>query len=116
MAEASDNKTNSPKKLKLDNNSSVNHDSIHDSITDLANFKSDTILNNNASRKSICLKGTFAGKDGVGIVLLEKTEFTENVFKNDSKYFSKECYLEKDFSNDIYGNYKFFPTAELNGE
>lgn len=116
MAEISCNQVSPAKKEKIIDESSGNNASIHENLPDLSDFKSEAILTNNTRSKSICLKGTFSGKDGVGIVLLEKTAFTENDLTDGKNYLSPDCYLKKDFSNDIYGNYQFFPKAELNGK
>lgn len=116
MAEISSNSISPAKKAKIANKSADNNVSIHENLPDLSNFKSETILCNNTKSKTICLKGSFSGKDGVGIVLLEKTAFTENDLTDEKKYLSPDCYLKKDFSNDIYGNYQFFPKTEFNGK
>lgn len=100
-----------PKRIKLD--SEVELNGIHESLKNLKDFTNIEIINNNTSRKTICLKGNFSKKDGIGVVLLEKTSFVDSDVTN-NKYFEEDCYLEKEFSNDIYGNYRFFPKLELN--
>lgn len=116
MAETEERISSPTKKLKIENNTSENDDSVHDKLADLSTFKTDTILSNNTNAKRVCLKGSFTGKNGVALVILEKTAFAENDLTNDSKYFADDCFLRKEFSNDIYGNYQFYPNVELNGK
>lgn len=92
-----------------------NSENIHDDLNNLSTLAEIEVINNNTNRKTVCLKGKFSGKDGIGLVILEKTAFTNSNLTSD-KYFVPDCYLNKVFSNDIYGNYSFFPKTELNGE
>ncbi|KAJ8947587.1 hypothetical protein NQ318_010099 [Aromia moschata] len=101
------------KKAKLDD-SLNNSKSIHDNIQDLSGFKLKSILQNNTNRKTVCLAGTFDTKEGDAVVILEKTAFADENLNNESDYFCKKSCLEQTFQNDIYGNYKYFPTSELN--
>lgn len=107
----------SPKKRRIEDDSHAPNaglQTVHENIKDLSNFSDIEIINSNPSRKSVCLKGKFTDKEGLAIVLLEKTAFTiDDLTPN--KYFIPDCYLNKVFSNDIYGNYNFFPKVELNG-
>lgn len=89
--------------------------SVHNNLRDLSAFKVKKILSNNTNRKVVCLEGSFDSVEGVGLVVLEKTAFEEeNLIKNGSDYFAQNSALKKQFHNDIYGNYEYFPKAELN--
>ncbi|XP_044270017.1 zinc finger protein 271-like [Tribolium madens] len=102
------------KKPKLDENSEKCKDGIHETLADLSTFQLEKVLHNNTNRKTVCLKGKFASKNGDALVLLEKTAFAEENLKEDSDYFTKYSSLEKVFHNDIYGNYNYFPKINLN--
>lgn len=105
------------KKPKLDDDETEQKKrDVHSYIKDLSSFKVDKILNNNTRNKLVCLQGTFANLGGPGLVILEKSAFEENVLKSDDgEYFTNgKNYLKKQFQNDIYGNYEFYPVAELN--
>lgn len=115
MENNGDNGATCAKKPKLEGESIKNLENIHNDLKDLSNFKDIEVLNNNTNRKTVCLKGKFSGKDGIGLVLLEKTAFTNSNLTSD-KYFITDNYLKKEFSNDIYGNYNFYPKTELNGK
>ncbi|KAJ8910853.1 hypothetical protein NQ315_015589, partial [Exocentrus adspersus] len=91
-----------------------NCSSIHETIKDLSGFKLKNILQNNTNRKTVYLCGSFESKEGDAVVILEKTPFAEENLNTDSDYFTEKSYLEKVFQNDIYGDYKYFPTNELN--
>lgn len=88
--------------------------SVHNHLSDLSTFKFEKVLSNNTNRKVVCLQGSFEASDGVGIVVFEKTAFEEGEFKEDSEYFNENSLLKKQFHNDIYGNYEYFPKIELN--
>lgn len=102
------------KKQKLQENSEKCKDGIHETLADLSAFQLEKILHNNTNRKTVCLKGKFASKNGDALVLLEKTAFAEENLKEDSGFFTKYSSLEKVFHNDIYGNYNYFPQISLN--
>jgi m7GpppX diphosphatase len=89
-------------------------DDVHETLNDLSTFKLEKILHNNTNRKTVCLKGTFASKNGDALVFLEKTAFAEENLKEDSDYFTNSSSLKKVFQNDIYGNYNYFPQVNLN--
>ncbi|KAL4707522.1 hypothetical protein ACJJTC_000274 [Scirpophaga incertulas] len=99
------------KKLKLshDFKNVVNEKGIN-----LKDFIPEKILNNNSSRKTVCIQGKFNGKNGVALILLEKNAFKQEDL-NESGYFSKETKLITYFQNDIYGNYECYPKPSLNG-
>lgn len=99
------------KKPKLSENPA---DSIHDELKDLSDFKLKSVLHNNTTRKTVCLRGSFESKAGEAIVLLEKTAFAGENLTENSEYFTKRSLLEKVFQNDAYGDYKYFPVPELN--
>ncbi|KAG5897333.1 hypothetical protein JTB14_030219 [Gonioctena quinquepunctata] len=105
----------SPKKIKLDicEKDPPVLDTIHGSITDLSTFQLTNVLSNNTNRKSIFLRGSFEGKDGEAVLIFEKTAFSEEQFNNGSGYFTEKSKLSESFQNDIYGEYKYFPTFEL---
>ncbi|KAJ8969664.1 hypothetical protein NQ317_004894 [Molorchus minor] len=58
--------------------------------------------------------GSFNSKEGDAIVILEKSAFAEENLNIESDYFSEKSSLHKVFRNDIYGDYKYLPTSELN--
>lgn len=89
-------------------------ESVHINLNNLSAFKVDKILSNNTNRKTVCLQGTFEALEGVGVIVLEKTAFEEDNLK-DGDYFANSSSLKKQFHNDIYGNYEYFPQVELNG-
>lgn len=91
-------------------------DSIHDELKDLSDFKLKSVLHNNTTRKTVCLRGSFESKAGEAIVLLEKTAFAGENLTENSEYFTKRSLLEKVFQNDAYGDYKYFPVPELNSK
>lgn len=80
---------------------------------DLSNFNPKRILSENSQRKLICVEGEFSGKEGNAIVLLEKKAFTE---ANVKLLCDDKSTLKKEFINDVYGSYEFFPSIELNGK
>lgn len=80
---------------------------------DLSNFNVKRILSENSQRKIICVEGEFSDKEGNSIVLLEKKAFTEATLK---QLCDDKSTLKKEFINDVYGSYEFFPPIELNGK
>lgn len=103
------------KKCKLEDSSQktdLNEDK-HSGITDLSGFIVNRILSDNGQRKTICAEGTFTDKDGKAVILLEKTPFSEEVFRS---LCTKNSALEKQFLNDIYGSYECYPEIKLNGK
>nr|CAH7738023.1 unnamed protein product [Callosobruchus chinensis] len=99
------------KKLKLEDEPSLNDVSIHEKLTDLSSFKVKEILQNNTNRKVTCLRGSFDSHAGEAVVVLEKPAFSEETLKD---YFKGNHTLTKSFHNDIYGDYRYNPSAELN--
>uniref|UniRef100_A0AAR5PA77 m7GpppX diphosphatase n=1 Tax=Dendroctonus ponderosae TaxID=77166 RepID=A0AAR5PA77_DENPD len=89
-------------------------ESVHNHLKDLSGFQLDTVLLNNTSRKTVCLKGSFKSQEGDALVILEKTAFSAENLTPTSEYFTEKSYLEKVFHNDAYGNYTCFPVPELN--
>lgn len=89
---------------------------LHENLHDLSSFKVRKVLSNNTNRKVVCLEGSFDCKEGVGLIVLEKTAFQDEDFTNEggSDYFTEKSVLKKQFHNDIYGNYEFYPKADLN--
>nr|XP_023017169.1 m7GpppX diphosphatase-like isoform X2 [Leptinotarsa decemlineata] len=104
-----------PKKIKLDTSEQSPQivGTVHGSITNLSSFHLKNVLLNNTIRKTICLRGSFEGKEGEAVVILEKTAFSEEHFKDGRDYFTDESSLKESFQNDIYGEYKYFPAPEL---
>lgn len=100
----------SAKKCKL----SSEEVSIHEYLKDFHDLQEIEIVNNNTSRKTICIKGKFSNKDDICLILLEKTPFDKTDVLNEN-YFDGDSYLKKEFSNDIYGSYKYYPKSEFNG-
>ncbi|KZC07267.1 PREDICTED: m7GpppX diphosphatase [Dufourea novaeangliae] len=104
------------KKIKVDaENGSENVNNIHDANICLSNFEIKKILQNNCSRKQVCVHGAFKGHEGSSIVLLEKQEFSDNPQSLQTELFTKDTSIQKLYSNDIYGNYECFPLKEYNG-
>ncbi|KAK4872364.1 hypothetical protein RN001_014393 [Aquatica leii] len=100
------------KKPKLEEENATN--GVHESLSNLSDFKIGKILHNNTNRKAICLQGTFTESDGTAIIMLEKTSFADDNFTENSDYFTEKSTLKKVFHNDIYGNYEFYPKFDLN--
>lgn len=104
------------KKIKLSTEETAkDDDSIHETKLCLSTFEMTRILNNNCTRKQICIEGTFKGRESPAIVLLEKKNFTEEESFLKKGYFNEDTSLRKLFRNDIYGNYEIFPIKEYNG-
>ncbi|XKL63577.1 hypothetical protein PGB90_005941 [Kerria lacca] len=79
---------------------------------DLSNFICERVLSESSQRKLITVEGKFKDKEGLSILVLEKKAFTE---ENVRLLCGNKSSLKKEFINDIYGSYEFFPVAELNG-
>lgn len=89
--------------------------SVHSDLNDLSKFRVEKVLHNNTNRKVVCLQGAFDSVDGVGLIILEKTAFQEDILtQNNKEFFSEENCLKKYFHNDIYGDYEYYPKTELN--
>lgn len=103
------------KKVKCEECTENGTENIHNSLHDLSSFKVKKILSNNTNRKVVCLEGSFDCKEGVGLIVLEKNAFKEEDFTKDrSDYFTDKSVLKKEFHNDIYGNYEYYPKVEVN--
>lgn len=93
---------------------------------DLDKFRLEKILNNNSQSKLICVYGQFISEHSIeenrkAIIIFEKIAFTEDNVKteineklNCSSFFTRSTELKEVFVNDIYGNFKCIPNAELN--
>lgn len=80
---------------------------------DLSKFIFKRVLSDSSHRKSICVEGEFADKEGSTVLLLEKQAFTEENVKH---LCSEESTLKKTFVNDVYGSYEILPKTDLNGK
>lgn len=92
----------------------------------LKNFNVSKILFNDATRKTICLLGTFPylSEQDQAIVILEKIAFKEEGFipiektdngdENTKSFLSTVQDLKELFKNDIYGNHFCYLDPELN--
>lgn len=86
---------------------------VENCFEDLSKFVFKRILTGNSQRKLICVEGEFEGKEGSSVILLEKKAFTED---NVKLLCSNQSVLKKEFINDVYGSYEFFPKTELNSK
>lgn len=101
------------KHFKSNDQSEVNFEDKQSGIIDLSGFEVRRILSDNAQRKTIAVEGTFLNREGKAVLFLEKLPFEENVLK---KLCSKNSSLNRQFLNDIYGNYECYTDPILNGE
>lgn len=120
MAEAGlnniDTECSPAKKIKLDaENGTESDNSIHETEINLSTFELTQVLQNNCTRKQICLLGTFKGREDPAIVFLEKKNFPVEKACLEEGFFGSGTTLKKIFRNDIYGNYEYSPIAEHNG-
>lgn len=86
---------------------------------DLSKFQPDRLLSNNTDRKTVCVLGKFTEKseDDQAIIILEKSAFTEEqVLSADTQknFFQFVATLNKEFVNDIYGNFTLLAKPEVN--
>jgi hypothetical protein len=88
-------------------------ENLHAVLKDFSEFQQTRILSDNSQRKTIFIEGSFNNREGKAIVLLEKKPFNEEILKNT---LNSNCVLQKEFSNDIYGFYEFFPSVKYSGE
>lgn len=103
------------KKPKIDvENSPANTDSVHDREITSSLFKPRRVLQNNGTRKQICLEGEFEGYQGPAVVVLEKKNFP-NDEQSLQEFFGEDVALNKLYINDLYGNYECFPIKKQNG-
>ncbi|XP_031829862.1 decapping enzyme, scavenger [Nomia melanderi] len=104
------------KKAKLETeNTSENVNNLYDVDICLSNFEVTKILDNNNSRKQICVQGVFKGHEGPSIIIFEKSQFSDDPLSLQKQLFNKETTLEKLYSNDIYGNYNCTSFKDSNG-
>jgi hypothetical protein len=101
------------KKAKVQSDLKVHDENLHTVLKDFSEFQQKHILSDNSQRKTVCIEGSFNNREGKAIVLLEKKPFNEEILKNT---LNSKSVLQKEFSNDIYGFYEFFPSVEYNGE
>lgn len=86
---------------------------------DLSKFQPERLLSNNTDRKTVCVLGKFTDKseDNQAIIILEKSAFTEEqVLSADTQknFFQFVATLNKEFVNDIYGNFTLLAKPEVN--
>lgn len=81
-------------------------------IKDLSHFSLKRVLNNNTDRKAVFIEGSFEDRDGKAVLILEKQAFEEKALNS----LRDVSTLEKQFSNDVYGNYECFIDPKFNGE
>ncbi|XP_071449664.1 m7GpppX diphosphatase [Hetaerina americana] len=93
-------------------NPSVEIVSINSTLKDFSDFEQTRILSENTQAKAITLLGSFRGKQGEAIVLLQKSCFIHDHLP---KFLTGDTLLNKQFDNDIYGTYDCQPPPELNG-
>ncbi|XP_063236160.1 m7GpppX diphosphatase [Bacillus rossius redtenbacheri] len=86
-------------------------ESVHNTLESFTGFVQKRVLSSNSDRKTVCLEGTFDEKTGSAIVVLEKEPFDVD---NLQLFLDSESVLKKVFSNDIYGNYEYFPRQQYN--
>ncbi|RVE49925.1 hypothetical protein evm_005393 [Chilo suppressalis] len=101
------------KKIKIsqDSENGVSNDQLK-----LKDFIPEKTLNNNTSKKIVCIQGKFKDKSGVALILFEKNAFKdEDLNKSNGGYFTQDTKLVTYFQNDIYGNYECYPPSSLNG-
>ncbi|XP_017888854.1 m7GpppX diphosphatase [Ceratina calcarata] len=103
------------KKVKIESeNPSTNSNSVHAPVLSSALFKPRKILQNNSTRKQICLEGEFKGYEGPAVIVLEKQNFPDDE-QALQEFFNDDVSLKKLYTNDLYGNYECFPVKKQNG-
>lgn len=121
IANADDGDCQPAKRMKLDeendtdersNTTSEEDNDAHQ--TQLSGFQLTRILRNNCVRKLICMEGTFEDRAGKAIVLLEQKSFPNDKLSLKKGFFDEKTIYRKVCTNDVYGNYDCFPTAEYN--
>lgn len=104
------------KKFKTETeNASKDTDSIHETEICLSTFEVRQVLHNNCSRKQVFVEGTFKGREGSTVIILEKRNFSDDKSCLKEELFNEDTILRKNYSNDIYGNYECFPLKNYNG-
>lgn len=117
MATSNVNDAPASKKIKLDDKNGDKRKDEHDDnlVKTLSDFKLERILSNNSNRKTICIQGSFPGKDGIALLIFEKKSFTDTEFNNDDGYLTGNSVLKCVFKNDVYYSYECFPDIMLSG-
>lgn len=85
-------------------------------LINLSKFKLKRLLQNNCSRKLLCVEGSFTDQDGPAVILFEKKIFPSEEEAIQTTICNQDTKLKKTFENDIYGSYECFPIQEHNGE
>ncbi|XP_049774512.1 m7GpppX diphosphatase [Schistocerca cancellata] len=85
---------------------------VCDESISFGDFKLSRVINENSQRKSVCVEGTFAGKEGIAVVLLEKRPFNEQSING---ILSSHSSLKQEFINDVYASYTCLPSVQFNG-
>ncbi|XP_063698404.1 m7GpppX diphosphatase [Culicoides brevitarsis] len=86
---------------------------------DLSQFRGERLLSNNTDRKTVCVLGKFPqlSQEDQAIVILEKNAFTEEQIltaDREKNFFQFISTLNKEFINDIYGNFTLLAKPEAN--
>ncbi|XP_012173188.1 m7GpppX diphosphatase [Bombus terrestris] len=103
------------KKIKIETeNECKNATSIHDVEFCSSTFNIKKVLQNNCTRKQICIEGAFKGYEGSAVILLEKQNFSDDEAAL-KELFNKDTVLHKLYNNNIYGNYECYPLKKYNG-
>ncbi|XP_076758322.1 decapping enzyme, scavenger [Xylocopa sonorina] len=119
MAEVSSNNSvdecSPAKKAKLETENVLkDSNSIHDTEFCSSIFNTKRVLQNNCTRKQICIEGDFKGYEGSAVIVLEKKNFPDDE-QSLKEFFHKDTVLQKLYSNDVYGNYECFPVKKHSG-
>ncbi|XP_020298851.1 m7GpppX diphosphatase isoform X2 [Pseudomyrmex gracilis] len=104
------------KKVKLDEENANEKKTIDDNTNELnlSDFKVAKILQNNCARKLICVEGTFEGREGSAVVLLEQKSFSYDTSVLKKTFFDEDTTFRKIFTNDIYRTYICSPAKDYN--
>lgn len=105
------------KKVKLDDNDKKNSVENEDGVCErknLSSFSVTRVLQNNCVRKFICVEGKFEDRADPAIVLLEQKNFPSDKGLLKKSFFSEKAVYQKNYANDVYGNYDCFPAEECN--
>lgn len=103
------------KKAKLEKDTATkNANTVHNAELCSSAFSVKRVLQNNCTRKQICVEGSFKGHEGSAVLILEKQTFSDDE-QSLKELFDKGTVLQKLYSNDVYGNYEIFPVKKYNG-
>lgn len=107
------------KRVKLEDNDAIKKKNTteKDGVcerTNLSSFVVTRVLQNNCSRKLICVEGIFEDREDPAIVLLEQKSFPNDKVFLKKGFFSEKTIYQKNCANDVYGNYDCFPAEEYN--